>query len=35
MFIYFLGIMEFELRASHMLGRHSTTWAILSAFFMW
>jgi hypothetical protein len=28
-FIYLLAILGFELRAPHLLGRHSTTWAML------
>jgi hypothetical protein len=32
-FFFFLAALEFELRASHLLGRHSTTWATLPALF--
>jgi hypothetical protein len=28
LFVYLLAVWEFELRVSHILGRHSTTWAI-------
>jgi hypothetical protein len=30
---FFLAVLEFELRASHLLGRHSATWATLQALF--